>query len=264
MENSSTSKLVTAFVLVIIGISLLAQIASIGLTVTDLTRGTTETIDVSDGLTNESTVVNFTVHLINNITNVSVPTYGKEISSYYGMTVYNATSGVQLDHDFVVFNFSIDGATGALDHITATSIWNDTDVNISYGVIAYQVNTSYQIIPTVVATAASTWRSDVSECTAGTIIEGSYANASGTVLGAGNYSVDTTTGYITLVNTAMTNRTDFTSIIATNDNCPDGYLTQGWQRQMINLVPGFFALAILGVGLWLFYGIAKEQGILGI
>jgi len=264
MENS-TSKLVTAFVLVIIGISLLAQIASIGLTVTDLTRGTAETIDVTTGLRNSSYTVNFTVTLVSNVSITAFPSYGRELVSYSGMRAYNATDGTEIDSDFVNPNFTLDFATGSLDHITDDSVWNNTDVNISVNWVSYYVNTSYQIIPTVVSDAASGWKSEISECKAGTIISGTYTNSSGDELGAvTNYTVDTTTGYITLINTAMTNRTDFTSIIAYNDECPDGYLTAGWQRSLINLVPGFFALAIMGIGLWLFYSIAKEEGILGL
>jgi len=251
-----------AFVLVIIGISLLAQIATIGLTVTAL-DSTSETIDVTDGLRNSSFIVNYTVTPINNVPIIIFPSYGKELVSYSGMTAYNATDGTEIDHAFVLVNFTLSGATGALTHITEDSVWNDTNVNISVSWTSYEVNTSYQIIPTVVAEATSGWKSEISECTATTIISGSYANASGVALvELTSYIVDTTTGYITLVNSAVTNRTDFTSIIATNNNCPDGYLTQGWQRNIINLVPGFFALALLGIGIWLFYSIAKEQGII--
>ena len=251
-----------AFVLVIVGIALLAQIASMGLTVTALDN-TVETIDVTAAITNESFIVNYTVTPLNNVSIIIFPSYGSELVSYAGMRVYNATDGVELSTAFVSANFSLDLTSGSLEHITATSVWNDTNVNVSVSWISYEVNTSYQIIPTVVAEAASGWKYDTSECTAGTIISGSYANASGVALvELTSYIVDTTTGYITLVNSAVTNRTDFTSIIATNNNCPDGYLTQGWQRNIINLVPGFFALALLGIGIWLFYSIAKEQGII--
>ena len=260
MENSSTSKLVMAFVLVIVGIALLAQIASMGLTVTSLDN-TVETIDITAAVTNASFTENYTVTPVNNGTEIIFPSYGRELVSYSGMVVTNATDGVELSTAFVAANFSLNLTNGELVYLSGQSIYNDTALNFSVSWISYLVNESYEIIPTVVSEAATGWRSDISECAAGTIISGTYNNGTDDFTAVTDYIVDTTTGYITLVDNVDTNRTDLTSIVATNANCQDGYLTQGWQRNTINLVPGFFAIALLGVGIWLFYSIAKDTGV---
>ena len=45
--------------------------------------------------------------------------------------------------------------------------------------------------------------------------------------------------------------------------CGDDYMNIAWGRSILNLVAGFFALGILGVGIGLFYSIAKDAGIIG-
>ena len=44
--------------------------------------------------------------------------------------------------------------------------------------------------------------------------------------------------------------------------CNEGYMDSSWGRTVINLVPGFFALAILGASLLLFYSVAKDFDII--
>lgn len=43
--------------------------------------------------------------------------------------------------------------------------------------------------------------------------------------------------------------------------CPDGYMNLAWGRSIINLVAGFFALALLGAGVGLFYSVARDTGL---
>jgi len=44
--------------------------------------------------------------------------------------------------------------------------------------------------------------------------------------------------------------------------CPDDYLDSGWGRSVLTMVSGFFALALLGAAVGLFYSVAKDAGIL--
>lgn len=44
--------------------------------------------------------------------------------------------------------------------------------------------------------------------------------------------------------------------------CEDSYVQSGWGKTMLNLIPGFFALALLACSLGLFYGVAKQTGIM--
>jgi len=84
--------------------------------------------------------------------------------------------------------------------------------------------------------------------------------------GAGNWTItcSNTFGqtYITFVNS--------TGMVANIGNTtafyvsyyPMSYLTTGWNRTILNMTPGFFALALLGVSLALFYSVAKDFGLI--
>ena len=44
--------------------------------------------------------------------------------------------------------------------------------------------------------------------------------------------------------------------------CGDDYMNLTWGRTSINLVPGFFAIALLLISLGLFYSVAKDTGVI--
>lgn len=46
-------------------------------------------------------------------------------------------------------------------------------------------------------------------------------------------------------------------------HCADGYMNIAWGRSILNLVAGFFALALLGVSVGIFYDVAKDSGLIG-
>lgn len=82
-----------------------------------------------------------------------------------------------------------------------------------------------------------------------------------------DYIVNLTAGTLTLVDSA----TALVTLTVTNNNtyatygyCADGYMNAGWGRSVLDLVPGFFALAVMGIGIALFYGVMKNEGLLGL
>ena len=64
------------------------------------------------------------------------------------------------------------------------------------------------------------------------------------------------------------NTTDINQTLKSNDTIVsythrgDDYVNVAWGRSILNLVAGFFALGILGVGIGLFYSVAKDAGII--
>lgn len=79
-----------------------------------------------------------------------------------------------------------------------------------------------------------------------------------------DYLITASTGVFTLKNTSTT-----VGMIGADNNtyvdytyCGDDYMNIGWGRTMINLVAGFFALAILGAAIGLFYSVGKDTGII--
>jgi hypothetical protein len=46
--------------------------------------------------------------------------------------------------------------------------------------------------------------------------------------------------------------------------CPDTYVNLSWGRTILNLVPGFFALMLIGIGIGLFYKVLRNEGLMGV
>jgi len=100
----------------------------------------------------------------------------------------------------------------------------------------------------------------------------SITNATGKLLTSGNYTVDYTNNTIRFLNTSTTDVMSLAAgggflngsnnTLVTYQYYPADYICEGWQRTVLNMVPGFFGLAILAVGVGLFYTVAKQEGIL--
>ncbi|MCK9370001.1 hypothetical protein M0R04_08870 [Candidatus Dojkabacteria bacterium] len=146
---------------------------------------------------------------------------------------------------------------GSTQKVTATQSIDISTARVAGG----SINESKQFTPTVVSAAVGGWRGDTSGCKAGDVILGSYANASGTAYTDTTDIVRSTSGYFTLVNTSKVFGSSNVTV-STLTYCPDGYLTQGWDATILNLVPGFFALALMAIGIGLFYSVAREINLL--
>ncbi len=91
------------------------------------------------------------------------------------------------------------------------------------------------------------------------------SNQSGTAL-------TVTTDYIPTLSAGtytMVNNSDTIELIGAYNNtyvtysyCGDDYMNLTWGRTIINLLAGFFALAILGLSVGLFYSVGKDTGII--
>lgn len=123
-------------------------------------------------------------------------------------------------------------------------------------------NTSIGFTYDTITTALTTWRSGLtSECDI-TAVSNSLRITNGTVTftPVTDYRLSTTNGSITFQNTANVNGTLSNNTYVSYNYCPNDYV-QGWAGNMLVLVPGFFALALLGCSIALFYSVAKVNGI---
>ncbi len=82
-----------------------------------------------------------------------------------------------------------------------------------------------------------------------------------------DYTFTPATGVLTIENTSIW-FIDGTLPQPENDTtlsytyCDDDYLNSSWGRSVLTTVPGFFALALLGVALWLFYSVFTSIGLI--
>lgn len=104
-----------------------------------------------------------------------------------------------------------------------------------------------------------TWREDVSECEIKNFV---LRNQSYIVMTATtDYVLDADGATFTVVNNNNMNKTISNSTFVTYNYCANDYLNSGFGRSILNLVGGFFALALLGASVGLFYSIGKDTGI---
>jgi hypothetical protein len=107
---------------------------------------------------------------------------------------------------------------------------------------------------------------------AGSWVDGSVVitNQTGATLTSGNYTVNYGNNSIVFKNTSTTDPVSyggnfFGGNISLIDYryYPTDYICEGWQRTVLNLVPGFFGFAILLASVGLFYAVARNEGIIG-
>jgi len=123
-----------------------------------------------------------------------------------------------------------------------------------------------QINETVEANTANVyvttdWQYD-GACEFASVVFRNATNATATV--TTDYIFNTSVGSYKLVNTTTFNVGTYNVSYVDYDYCEDNYLPVSWNRSVINLVPGFFALALLLIAVALFYNVMKQEGIINI
>jgi len=76
-----------------------------------------------------------------------------------------------------------------------------------------------------------------------------------------DYTINAANGTLLLKNTATAQLSADNITYVTYDYCADDYINVSWGRTVINLVGGFFALALLFVSIAMFYSIGRDAGI---
>lgn len=92
----------------------------------------------------------------------------------------------------------------------------------------------------------------------------SLKNGSGTAYTlTTDYTITAATGVYKMVQSATTNGSTAADnkTYASYTYCGDDYLNSSWGRTVLNLVSGFFAIAMLLISVGLFYSVGKDAGI---
>ncbi len=119
-----------------------------------------------------------------------------------------------------------------------------------------EVNESNSACNVTVTNAPSSWK--VLDCPLTSV---TVRNSTTDFTLSTDYNLFASSGLVQMLNStgtvgfANTTLVDYTY-------CADDYLNSTFGRTTLNLVPGFFALALLGVALWLFYAVFRENKLL--
>jgi len=137
-----------------------------------------------------------------------------------------------------------------------TSLQSTTDSAVTE-VINYSVSPATSAV--TVTEAPTGWKTDATDgCPLTNFV---LKNSTGTALTVTtDYAVDLDAGTYTLVNSTAVLALADNVTVASYTYCPDGYQT-GFGGTTLNLVPGFFALAILMSVAFLIFWVLRKEGI---
>ncbi len=109
---------------------------------------------------------------------------------------------------------------------------------------------------------AGTWQAANSDCNLADVsVENNSASLYTAAVSGTDYDFYAGNGSIHMKNTTTTQDGDFNNTYVTYTYCQDGYASQAWSRTILDLIAGFFALAVMGVGISLFYSVYREANI---
>jgi len=128
---------------------------------------------------------------------------------------------------------------------------------------ALMENVSARIALANVYTGTNSWKAGESECDFVAL----RATNSTSTLGSTHYNISTD-GYITFKNGTAYGGPAWNVGVNTSEvsytYCGDDYLVASWQRTVLNLIPGFFGIALMIIAVGLFLVILKREGWIGI
>lgn len=142
--------------------------------------------------------------------------------------------------------------------LTATSKKQITNEAITITAARFNethTNTTYPF-PVAHAPADGDWQAN-DGCPIASVV---YGNSTKDYTLTTDYLFNLTTGVLTLKNSSVIIGGSNSTLIDYT-YCGDDYLNSDWGRTVLLLVGGFFALALLAVGIGLFYGIGREANI---
>jgi hypothetical protein len=155
------------------------------------------------------------------------------------------------------------GVVASSSNTLTTNVGATERINIQAALSAKQVvNPAIEFYPQIANDSRTGWRSDTSGCTVADVANSYIIGNDTQAFVAGlDYGYSTTNGSIRFMNSYNVNGTLGNVTTVSYLKCPNDYVV-GWAGKILNLVPGFFALALLGCSIALFYGVAKINGIL--
>lgn len=152
-------------------------------------------------------------------------------------------------------------ATNALAVTDTTSVLGESgSLSACYdtGSAKNQVNESAAACNFTVANNPTGWKTE--DCPLTSVV---VYNGTGTVFTLDtDYQLFASSGVIQFLNTSDTEGQASNATTWDYNYCGDDYMNLSWGRTLLNLVAGFFAIALLMVGVGLFFSIARDYGII--
>lgn len=125
------------------------------------------------------------------------------------------------------------------------------------GDLLFTINESNSACNITVTNAPTDWKTQDCPLTSVTV-----GNSTLDFTLATDYEVFASSGVIRMINSTATQFGYSNTTLVDYTYCGDDYLNSTWGRSVLTTLPGFFALALLGVALWLFYMVFRSTNIM--
>jgi len=125
------------------------------------------------------------------------------------------------------------------------------------GDLLFGVDESAAACKITVTNAPTNWK--VADCPLTSVTVG---NASLDFTDGTEYNLLASSGVVQMLNVTATQFGYVNTTLVSYTYCGDDYINSSWGRSVLLTVPGFFALALLGVALWMFYMVFASTGLL--
>lgn len=149
-------------------------------------------------------------------------------------------------------------ATNALAVTDKTTVTDESWNLATACIVGNQVNESDADCNITVTNAPTGWKSN--DCPLASVVVTNSTPYTFTL--DTDYYLFTSTGIVQMLNTTSTRAGHANTTLVDYKYCGDNYLNSSFGRTGVNLVPGFFGLALLLTSVGLFYNVAKEEGII--
>jgi hypothetical protein len=155
-------------------------------------------------------------------------------------------------------------ASNTLSVTTRTSVYDESfDLGpAKAGTADLSVNESLAASNMTLEYAPSGWQAVDSDSGCNVVASVIVGNSTLALTLDTDYEVFLDKGIIHFLNTTDTASAFGNTSVVDYTYCADDYLNSNFGRSVQKLIPGFFALALLGVSLLIFYSIGKSEGIL--
>lgn len=148
-------------------------------------------------------------------------------------------------------------STNILGNTDKTVIADEAiDLSSSWTPVDGSINVSSGTNNLTVTNNPTSWK--VNDCPLTSVV---YGNSSEDYTLDTDYTLTASSGLINVLNTTVTVEGGNATLIDYT-YCANDYLNISWGRTVLNLVSGFFALAILLMSIGLFFSVAKDTGMI--
>ncbi len=152
-------------------------------------------------------------------------------------------------------------ATQTIAVTAKTIVYDETTDLEAAGCIAgadQSVNDSLSACNITATNVPTGWK--ITDCPLASVsVENTTAGTYSVLTEGTDYNLYASTGIVQMLNTTGTDEGDVNTTYINYNYCGDDYMNSSWGRSVLDIVAGFFAIALLLVSVGLFYDVTRDN-----